>query len=148
MAVSPIEDFGPGTRFQEIIDDPAVTKTGNKKVKRLLLCSGKVYFDLAQYKEQNQRDDVAIVRVEQLFPLPTKQMNAILKRYKSAEVMWVQEESRNAGAWSYISEHMLYNEAIGVKLNYVGRPGTASPATGYKKVHVKEQAELVEKAFG
>ena len=148
MAVSPVEDFGPGTRFQEIIDDPTVTKTGNKKVKRLLLCSGKVYFDLAQYKEQNQRDDVAIVRVEQLFPLPTKQMNDLLKRYKSAEVMWVQEESRNAGAWSYISEHMLYNEAIGVKLNYVGRPATASPATGYKKIHVKEQAELVEKAFG
>ncbi len=148
MAVSPIEDFGPGTRFQEIIDDPTVTKTGNKKVKRLLLCSGKVYFDLAQYKEQNQRDDVAIVRVEQLFPLPTKQVNAILKRYKGAEVVWVQEESRNAGAWSYISEHMLYNEAIGVKLKYVGRSATASPATGYKKVHEKEQVELVERAFG
>jgi 2-oxoglutarate dehydrogenase E1 component len=148
MAVSPVEDFGPGTRFQEIIDDPTVTKTGNKKVKRLLLCSGKVYFDLAQYKEQNQRDDVAIVRLEQLFPLPTKQMNAILKRYKGADVIWVQEESRNAGAWSYISEHMLYNEDIGVQLKYVGRPGTASPATGYKKVHVKEQEALIEKAFG
>ncbi|TXF87692.1 2-oxoglutarate dehydrogenase E1 component [Neolewinella aurantiaca] len=147
MAVSPVEDFGPGTRFQEILDDPTVTKTGNKKVKRLLLCTGKVYFDLAQYKEQNQRDDVAIVRLEQLFPLPTKQMQAILKRYKGAEVMWVQEESRNAGAWSYISEHMLYNEAFGIKLAYVGRPGTASPATGYKKVHVKEQTALVEKAF-
>jgi 2-oxoglutarate dehydrogenase E1 component len=147
MAVSKVEDLGPGTRFQEILDDPTITKTGNKKVKRILLCSGKVYFDLAQHKEQNQRDDVAIVRLEQLFPLPTQQIKDILKRYKGAEVMWVQEESRNAGAWSFISEHMLYNEAIGVKLTYVGRPATASPATGYKKVHVKEQAALVEKAF-
>jgi 2-oxoglutarate dehydrogenase E1 component len=147
MAVSPVEDFGPGTRFQEIIDDPTITKAGNKKVKRLLLCSGKVYFDLAQYKEQNQRDDVAIVRIEQLFPLPTKQVTDLLQRYKGAEVMWVQEESRNAGAWSYISDHMLYSDDIGIKLTYVGRPATASPATGYKKVHVRDQAALVEKAF-
>ncbi len=147
MAVSPVEDFGSGTRFQEILDDPTVSARGNKKVKRLLLCSGKVYFDLAQHKEKNQRDDVAIVRLEQLFPLPTAQINKILKRYSEAEVLWVQEESRNAGAWSYVSEHFLYNEAIGLKLKYVGRPATASPATGYKKVHVKEQQDLVEKAF-
>ena len=148
MAVSPVEDFGPGTRFQEIIDDPTVSAPGNKKIKRLLFCSGKVYFDLAQYKEKNQRDDVAIVRVEQLFPLPTAQVNAILKRYEKAERIWVQEESRNAGAWSYISEHFLYHEDIDVKLGYVGRAATASPATGYKNVHVREQEELVERAFG
>jgi 2-oxoglutarate dehydrogenase E1 component len=148
MAVSPVADFGPGTRFQEILDDPTVSARGNKKVKRLLFCTGKVYFDLAQHKEKNQRDDVAIVRLEQLFPLPTAQVKAILKRYSNAEPIWVQEESRNAGAWSFLSEHFLYNEAIGVKLGYVGRPATASPATGYKKVHVKEQAELVERAFG
>lgn len=148
MAVSPVADFGPGTRFQEILDDPTVAAKGNKKIKRLLFCSGKVYFDLAQYKEKNQRDDVAIVRLEQLFPLPTAQVNAILKRYDKAEPVWVQEESRNAGAWAYISEHFIYNEAIGVKLSYVGRAATASPATGYKKVHVKEQEDLVERAFG
>jgi 2-oxoglutarate dehydrogenase E1 component len=148
MAVSPVEDFGPGTRFQEILDDPTVSARGNKKVKRLLLCSGKVYFDLAQYKEENQRDDVAIVRFEQLFPLPTGQVKAILKRYANAEPIWVQEESRNAGAWSYVSEHFNYNGAIGVRLQYVGRAATASPATGYKKVHEAEQARLVEQAFG
>ncbi|MEM9930030.1 MAG: 2-oxoglutarate dehydrogenase E1 component, partial [Bacteroidota bacterium] len=92
MAVSPVEDFGPGTRFQEILDDPTVSPRGNKKVKRLLLCTGKVYFDLAQHKEKNQRDDVAIVRLEQLFPLPTAQIKKILKRYSGAEVHWVQEE--------------------------------------------------------
>ena len=124
-----------------------VSARGNKKIKRLLLCTGKIYFELAQHKEKNQRDDVAIVRLEQLFPLPTAQVNKILKRYAGAEVIWVQEESRNAGAWSYVSEHFLYNEKIGVKLDYVGRLATASPATGYKKVHVKEQADLIERAF-
>lgn len=148
MAVSPLAAFGPGTRFQEIIDDPTVGDKDNKQVKRLLLCSGKVYFDLAQYKETNQRDDVAVVRVEQLFPLPTGQVQQLLKRYDGAEVYWVQEESRNAGAWSYISEHFLYNEAIDCKLKYVGRKATASPATGYKKVHEAEQERLVKEAFG
>ncbi len=148
MAVSPVEDFGPGTRFHEIIDDPTVSARGNKKVKRLLLCSGKVYFDLATFKEKNQRDDVAVVRVEQLFPLPTGQVKKLLKRYSGAEVIWVQEESRNAGAWSYISEQFNYNPAIDHKLQYVGRMATASPATGYKKVHEAEQEQLVAEAFG
>jgi len=147
MAVSPVEDFGPGTRFQEILDDPTVSARGNKKVKRVLFCTGKIYFELAQHKEKNQRDDVAIVRLEQLFPLPTKQVQKLIKRYDGAELIWVQEESRNAGAWSYVAEHFLYNEAIGVKLGYVGRPATASPATGYKHVHVEEQARIIADAF-
>lgn len=147
MAVNPIADFGPGTRFQEIIDDPTVSARGNKKIKRVLLCSGKVYFDLAQYKEKNQRDDVAIVRIEQLFPLPTGQVQKLLKRYSNAEFVWVQEESRNAGAWTYIADRFLYDEAIDTKLRYVGRMATASPATGYKKVHEQEQNALIEEAF-
>ena len=145
MAVSPVADFGPGTRFREVIDDPTITKP--KQVKRILFCSGKVYFDLAAEKEKNQRDDVAIVRFEQLFPLPPGQVNNLIKKYKGAELYWVQEESRNAGAWSYISELFTYGEAYGHRLKYVGRPATASPATGYKKVHVAEQARLVEEAF-
>ena len=145
MAQSKIEDFAAGTRFQEVLDDPTVTDA--KQVKRVLFCSGKVYFDLAAEKEKNQRDDVAIVRFEQLFPLPPKQVNAIIAKYAGAELVWVQEESRNAGAWSYISELFIYNPAIGQKLKYVGRPATASPATGYKKVHVAEQAKLVGEAF-
>ncbi|MEL7163114.1 MAG: 2-oxoglutarate dehydrogenase E1 component, partial [Bacteroidota bacterium] len=148
MAVSSVKDFGPGTRFQEILDDPTVSARGNKKIKRLLLCSGKVYFDLAQYKEKNQRDDVAIVRFEQLCPLPTDQIKKLLKRYANAEPVWVQEESRNAGAWSFVSERFLYDPEIDVKLAYVGRLATASPATGYKPVHVAEQTALVERAFG
>ena len=146
MAVSPVEDFGPGSRFREVIDDPTVSSA--KKVKRVLFCTGKVYFDLAAHKEKNMRDDVAIVRFEQLFPLPEGQVNAILDKYEGADLYWVQEESRNAGAWSYISELFIYNPALGRKLNYVGRKATASPATGYAGVHKAEQGRLVEEAFG
>jgi 2-oxoglutarate dehydrogenase E1 component len=147
MAVSPVEDFGEGTRFREVIDDPTVSEP--KATERLILCSGKVYFDLAQYKEAEQQERVAIVRLEQLFPLPTNQIRAIVDRYENAELVWVQEESRNAGAWSYISDQFLYNERLGLeqKLRYVGRPATASPATGYKSVHVREQEKLVTDAF-
>ena len=146
MAVSSVKDFGPGTRFQELIDDTDAKATG---IDRVLLCSGKVYFDLAKYKASEGKKNVAIVRMEQLFPLPVEQLQALRKRYADAEFVWVQEESRNAGAWSYISDQFGYNTRLGleIKLRYVGRPATASPATGYKSVHVKEQQELVEKAF-
>ncbi len=146
-AVSSVDEFGPGTRFQEVLDDPTVKDASG--IKRLLLCSGKVYFDLVAYKEEEKRDDVAIVRIEQLFPLPIKQIKQIRERYADAEMLWVQEESRNAGAWSYISDQFLYNKSLGLNqiLRYVGRPATASPATGYKPVHAKEQKSLVEAAF-
>ena len=149
MAVSPLEDFGPGTAFREIIDDPTVGPRSNKKIRRLLLCSGKVYFDLAKAKEERGIKDIAIVRIEQLFPLAYAQVRDLLKRYEKAEVCWVQEESRNNGAWTYISEQFLYNEELGVetKLRYIGRKPTASPATGYKPVHTAEQEALVEEAL-
>ncbi|THH40013.1 2-oxoglutarate dehydrogenase E1 component [Neolewinella litorea] len=148
MAVSSIGDFGPGTRFQEVIDDPTVTQP--EKVKRILFCSGKVYFDLAKHKATESLEEFALVRLEQIFPLPIKQLQEIRERYSNADqYFWVQEESRNAGAWSYISEQFLYNEQLGfeTKLDYVGRSATASPATGYKPIHVKEQKRLVEQAF-
>jgi 2-oxoglutarate dehydrogenase E1 component len=148
MAVSSVKDFGPGTRFQEIIDDPTVTKS-TKKIKRVLLCSGKVYFDLAKHKAAEKRDDIAIVRIEQLFPLAYQQLADLRKRYADKEFVWVQEESRNAGAWNYISEQFNYSDKIdpNFKIRYVGRPATASPATGFKSVHVKEQQRLIEEAF-
>ncbi|MEM9837212.1 MAG: 2-oxoglutarate dehydrogenase E1 component [Bacteroidota bacterium] len=149
MAVSKAADFLSGTRFQEILDDPTVSPRGNKKIKRLLLCTGKVYYDLAKYKADRKQDDVAIVRLEQLYPLPYGQLQKLMKRYANAEVIWVQEEPRNFGYWHYISEQFLYNEelALDLKLSYVGRPAAASPATGFKYVHEREQKELVEGAF-
>ncbi len=138
--VSPIEDFTKGA-FQEIIDDTTVKA---KNVKRVLLCSGKVYYDLLEKQEKEERKDVAIVRLEQLYPLAEKQFDAILKKYKGAEFVWVQEEPGNAGAWSYILR-TLYKKVP--NLGCLSKDDSASPAVGYKNIHDKIQAQLVEKAF-
>ncbi len=141
--VSDEKDFEKGTRFQEVLDDPEVGARGGKKIKRLLLCTGKIYFDLLEKKRADKRDDVAIVRIEQLFPLPKKQMAAIFKKYNGAEVVWVQEEPANMGAWQYI----LFQYAATVPMKLVSRKTSASPATGFKKRHEKEQKAIVTKAF-
>ncbi len=137
---SPIEEVVKG-RFKEIIDDPNVKDP--KKVKRLLLCSGKVYFNLEEKKLADKRDDVAVVRLEQLYPLATGQLNAIIEKYKGAEIFWVQEEPQNMGAWPYILSmtHEHY------KIQRVARKASASPATGFKKQHDKELTLLLDQAF-
>ncbi len=142
LAVSDLADFQTGTSFQEVINDSQVTKSNTKKVKRVLLCTGKVAYDLIQHKMENKRDDVAIVRLEQLYPLPTKQMNAIFKQYKNAEFKWVQEEPQNMGAWRYILAN--YKDK---GFDVIARKHSASPATGFKKVHEKQQADIVKRAF-
>ncbi|WP_367392388.1 2-oxoglutarate dehydrogenase E1 component [Lewinella sp. LCG006] len=151
QAVSGVEDFYEGTRFQETLDDPNITtaKAANK-VKRLLLCSGKIYFDLSSHKEENQRDDVAVVRLEQLYPFPSEQLNKLFKKYSKAEhTLWVQEEPANMGAWQYVNS-MRYNDGVALpdNLNFVARKTSASPATGFKKVHDQEQQSIVDRAFG
>jgi 2-oxoglutarate dehydrogenase E1 component len=113
-------------------------------VKTLLLCTGKVYFDLLDKKRNDKRDDVAIVRLEQLYPLPEKQLDAIFKKYKNAKLRWVQEEPANMGAWT----HLLFHFCGKKQLELVSRPANANPATGYKKKHDEQQAELIEQAFG
>ncbi len=146
--VSPLEDFETGTRFQEVYDDPTVGPRSGKKIERLLLCSGKVYFDLMEKKRQDQREDVAIVRLEQLYPLPKKQLQAIFARYPNARPIWVQEEPNNMGAWQYLN-NMLLDEHVdlNVRLKYVSRRPGASPATGFKKVHDEQQESIVQRAF-
>ncbi len=141
--ISDIKDFGTGTRFHEVIDDPAVGARSAKKVKRLLLCTGKVYFDLLEKKEADKRDDVAIVRMEQLYPLPKKQLNAIFKKYSNAEKFWVQEEPENMGTWRYLLSHAFRK----VEITPITRKLSASPATGFKKVHEEDQKAIVDKAF-
>ena len=113
-----------------------------KGVKRVLLCSGKIYYDLLNYKEEHSIKDVAIVRVEQLYPLPEWGLKKVFAKYKGASLTWVQEEPKNQGSWLHL---MRYDWPS--PLNYVGRKSSASPATGFKKVHDKEQAEIVERAF-
>ncbi len=139
--VSELKDFHTGTRFQEVIDD-ANAKAA--KVKTLLLCTGKVYFDLLEKQRNDNREDVAIVRLEQLYPLPEKQLDAIFKKYKNAKVVrWVQEEPANMGSWMYL----LFQLNGKRTLELVSREAAASPAVGFKKQHDKQQAEVVAKAF-
>lgn len=137
--VSPIEEFTKG-KFQEVIGDSYADKA---KVKKVLLCSGKVYFDLLERQEKDKRKDVAIVRLEQLHPFPTKQVDTELAKYKGADVVFVQEEPENMGYWSYVIREFGWSKFKGL----VARKKSASPATGFLKVHGVEQANLINKAF-
>ena len=144
--VSTAADLTGGT-FQEVIDDPAMTTDAQrKKVKRLLLCSGKVYYDLDDRRTEIGADDIAIVRVEQLYPIHTEMLGDIVDQYPGAEMFWVQEEPKNAGAWG----HMLISlfEIFGWNLPYIGRPESASPATGSHFVHDEELETLLTQAVG
>ncbi len=126
-------------KFQELFDD---SNTG-KSVSRVLFCTGKVYYDLYEKKIADKRDDVAIVRMEQLHPLPVKQIQKILSKYKGSEMYWVQEEPMNNGYWTYL---LRYLDIFG-SFKLVSRKASASPATGFSNVHKKEQAEIITKAF-
>ncbi|MCH7398581.1 2-oxoglutarate dehydrogenase E1 component [Belliella sp. DSM 107340] len=137
--VSPIEEFTSGG-FKEIILDSTVKA---KDVKRVILCSGKIFYDLEEVREKEKVKDVAIIRIEQLHPLPKKQMLDAIAKYKDAEVVWVQEEPENMGYWNYILR-MLYKE---LPMDVIARKMSASPATGYNKVHVEEQSNIVRKAL-
>jgi 2-oxoglutarate dehydrogenase E1 component len=137
--VSPIADLTKGG-FQELIDDATIKKAD--KVKKVVFCSGKIYYDLLEKQEAEKREDVALVRLEQLYPLPYKQVDAVVAKYKNAKFAWVQEEPANMGAWVYILS--CYRD---VNWDVVSRKASASPATGYNKVHVKEQQDIVNKAF-
>jgi 2-oxoglutarate dehydrogenase E1 component len=138
LCVSPVEEFTSGT-FREVLGD---TYAEPKKVKRVLLCSGKVYFDLLEEQTKSERKDVAIVRLEQLHPFPQVQLAEELKKYPKAELIWVQEEPENMGYWNYMLR-FLRRELTDV----VARKPSASPATGYNKVHVQEQKSIVARAF-
>jgi 2-oxoglutarate dehydrogenase E1 component len=140
LAVSPINDFAEGTHFQEVIGDK---NADPKKVKRVLLCSGKVYYDLLEKQQKEGRTDVAIVRVEQLHPFPKTQVETELSKYKKPEILWVQEEPENMGYWSFVLREF---PQIGLG-NVIARKSSASPATGFTKVHAKEQADIVERAY-
>jgi len=141
MAVSKKEEFLEGTRFHETFGD---NYADPKKVERILLCSGKVYWDLLANQQAKGRNDVAIIRVEQLHPYPKKQVDKLISQYKKAkEIIWVQEEPKNMGYWSYILRKF---PEIGAS-NVVARKSSASPATGYLKVHNEQQAKLIRDAF-
>lgn len=137
-ATSPHRDFSEVT-FQEILDDSAANV---EKVKRVILCSGKVYYDLVAAREEH----VALIRVEQVYPLHRKRLKEIVQRYEQAkEWVWAQEESQNMGAWSFIAPQL--REILEREIAYVGRDASASPATGSHRIHKREQQELIEAAI-
>jgi len=136
--VSPLKDLEKGS-FQEVIGDTYVKP---KDVKKVLLCSGKVYFDLLEKQQTEKIKDTAIIRLEQLFPFPEKKLNEILSNYNKPSLFWVQEEPENMGAWSFILRNLRKTN-----IEVIARKESASPAVGYLKVHNKEQVQLVETAF-
>lgn len=144
-AVSDRSEFLSG-RFRDVIGETDATIKGSQ-VKRLLFCTGKVYYELREARAKAGISDTAIVRVEQIYPLPEADLQAVLKSYPNVkDVGWVQEEPRNQGAWIYM-ENLLGN-LCKTRLHYFGRAASPSPATGYYKVHVKEQQALISEALG
>jgi 2-oxoglutarate dehydrogenase E1 component len=137
--VSDISELTGKNTFVETIDDENVVPA---KVKRLILCTGKIYYDLLAKQEEDKRTDVAIVRIEQLHPFPEDQVRAYINKYKKGDLLWVQEESSNMGYWDYVMRYLRKDP-----IELVSRPASASPATGFKKIHDEQQAELIEKAF-
>jgi len=144
-ATSPLSEFTKGG-FQTVIPDSRELKAD--KVKRVIACSGKVYYDLAKKREEKGADDVAIIRVEQLYPFPHKAFGAELKKYPNAtDIVWCQDEPQNQGAWFFIQHNIHENMLEGQKLGYAGRAASASPAVGYSHLHQEQQKALVDAAF-
>ncbi|WP_374663111.1 2-oxoglutarate dehydrogenase E1 component [Ramlibacter sp.] len=144
-ATSPLSEFTKGS-FQTVIPEHKDLKA--EKVKRVIVCSGKVYYDLAKKREEKGADDVAILRVEQLYPFPHKAFATELKKYpNAADVVWCQDEPQNQGAWFFIQHNIHENMLEGQKLGYAGRAASASPAVGYSHLHVEQQKALVDAAF-
>jgi multifunctional 2-oxoglutarate metabolism enzyme len=148
-AVSALEELTSGS-FREVIDD--ASGIDPRRVRRVVLCSGQIYYDLAAAREERKIHDVSIVRMEQIYPFPGDQLRELLERYpQNADIMWVQEEPRNMGAWRFVQEYLQpildTNEASQRPLHYSGRAASASTAAGSLKRHQQEQAELIGEAF-
>jgi 2-oxoglutarate dehydrogenase E1 component len=141
-ATSPVRELSEGT-FHRVLDDSAADA---KSVRRIVLCTGKIYYDLLAAREQAASKDVALVRVELLYPLPAAELTALFARYgKDTEIAWAQEEPRNMGAWGYIKPRL--KELSGRDAVYIGRPPRSSPAEGYADTHEAEQTRIVTEAM-
>ncbi|MGB0935352.1 MAG: 2-oxoglutarate dehydrogenase E1 component [Alphaproteobacteria bacterium] len=152
MAVSRLEDFGPGTEFKRVLPELKSAIRDNHNLRRVILCSGKIFYELWAERERQGIDDVAIVRLEQLYPIPSEHLVEALAPYRqSADVVWCQEEPQNMGSWHFLDrplESILRKAGFErPRPKYVGRPSSASTATGYAKVHEEKQQQLVEHAF-
>jgi 2-oxoglutarate dehydrogenase E1 component len=145
-AGSPLSDLAKGS-FQTVIGE-VDEKIDPKKVKRVVACSGKVYYDLANARKERGQTDTAIIRVEQLYPFPHKALSTELKKFPNfGELVWAQDEPQNQGSWFQIQHNIFENLEEGQKLAYAGRPASASPAVGYYDKHYAQQKALIDTAF-
>jgi 2-oxoglutarate dehydrogenase E1 component len=158
-ATSRLDELAPGTSFHRLLWDDAQYLKGekiklveDKKIRRVVLCSGKVYYDLYEEREKREIDDIYLLRVEQLYPFPTKALVAELSRFKQAEIVWCQEEPRNMGAWFFVDTFVRWVlENIGAKHRqprYAGRPASASTAVGQMSKHLAQVKQLLDEALG
>lgn len=146
LAVSTLEDLTEGT-FQNVIDE--IDDLDRSKVERVVLCSGKVYYDILEKRRSDDLSTVAIVRMEQLYPFPYDDMTETLEKYPNAKsVIWCQEEPRNQGAWRSNRHRIERLLTKGQALEYCGRDTSASPAVGYAGLHTQQQVALVQEALG
>jgi 2-oxoglutarate dehydrogenase E1 component len=136
---SKMNEFTSGS-FKEVVDDGFVGQPN--EVSKVLFCSGKIYFDLAEKQQKENRKDIAIIRLEQIYPLPTNQLDELYKKYNKATWFWVQEEPLNMGAAGFLQMNLR-----GINYGVISRQPSAATATGYAKVHAQEQAEIIETAF-
>jgi 2-oxoglutarate dehydrogenase E1 component len=151
LAVSDLADFSGKTGFQTVIDETSKDIVKADKVRRVVLCTGKVYYDLYEARAEQKINDVALVRVEQLYPFPQKVLGDVLKQYKNAQVVWCQEEPQNQGGWTFVNPR-IEDVLVSIKHKtarpaYVGRPDAAAPACGSLKKHQTQQAKLVADAL-
>ncbi|MEN9366481.1 MAG: hypothetical protein RL489_839 [Pseudomonadota bacterium] len=145
-ATSPLADFTKGD-FRTVLGEQK-TDLVAEKVKRVIVCSGKVYYDLVKKRDEKKANDVAIVRVEQLYPFPHRAFGNELKKYPNAtDIVWCQDEPQNQGAWFFVQHYIHENMQEGQKLGYAGRPASASPAVGYAHLHQDQQKALLDQAF-
>jgi 2-oxoglutarate dehydrogenase E1 component len=145
MSVSPLDELSAG-RFELVI--PEIEAITTKKTRRLVFCSGKVYFDLLEAREVHGITDIAIIRIEQLYPFPIQEYAELIEQYSHVdEIIWCQEEPLNQGAWYQIKHRLQEPLKDSQQLYYSGRPGAAAPASGIFKVHLQQQQALVEAAL-
>ncbi len=151
MAVSALHDMANGSAFRFVIPETDLIAPA-ESVRRVVLCSGKVYYDLLAERRERGINDVAILRLEQLYPFPEKTLGRLLAPYRSAELIWCQEEPENMGAWTFVDrriEKVLGRlDGVAKRPRYVGRAEAASTATGLSRTHAAEQAALVAEALG
>jgi len=158
-AVSRLDEMAEGTYFHRVLWDDAQTQSGeviklvpDEKIRRVVLCSGKVYYDLYEEREKRGINDVYLLRIEQLYPWPHKAMIQELQRFKGAEIVWCQEEPYNMGAWSFVQPNiersLEYIQAKHTRARYVGRAASAATATGLLSKHLKEMKQFLDEALG